>query len=185
MKLLRAIKNILRIRAGRSDVARWGKDENLNAGWEERGPHIAAFVRPGERVIDFGAGTMALKKVLPEGCTYTATDIVSRADGMIAVDLNQLPLPPLGTHDIAVFSGVCEYLHDVPAVLAAVKPLIKRLAVSYSVLENVPQIVRRRANGFANDYTEAQFRELLDKAGFDVLERGQWREQVLFHCQVR
>lgn len=185
MKHLRALKNFLRIRAGRSDMDRWGKDENLNPGWEDRAPYMAAFVRPGERVIDIGAGTMALKAVLPAGCTYTATDIVARAPEMIAVDLNKLPLPPLGEHDIAVFSGVCEYLHNVPAVLAAVKPLITRLAVSYSVLENVPQPVRRRANGFANDYTEAQFRELLDKGGFEVLERGQWREQVLFHCKVR
>lgn len=185
MKLLRAIKNTLRIRAGRSDVARWGKAENLHSGWEDRARLMAAYVRPRERVIDFGAGTMALKVVLPDSCTYTAADIVSRAEGMIAVDLNQLPLPPLGIHDIAVFSGVLEYLHDVPSVLQAVKPLISRLAVSYSVLENVPQIMRRRANGFANDYTEFRFLEVLDTAGFEVLERSAWREQVLVHCRAR
>jgi Methyltransferase domain len=185
MKLLRALKNILRIRSGKSDLARWGDSANLNPGWEERSHVLVKWIRPGDRVIDFGAGSMALKSLLPEGCAYTATDIVSRAEGMLAVDLNQLPLPPLGTHDIAVFSGVLEYLHDVPAVLAAVKPLITRMAVSYSVLENVPQLVRRRANGFANDYTESQFREILDQAGFELLERGAWREQILFHCRVR
>ena len=72
-----------------------------------------------------------------------------------------------------------------PAVVAAVKPLITRMAVSYSILENVPQLVRRRANGFANNYTEAQFRAIMDEAGFDLLERGEWREQVLYHYQVR
>ena len=185
MKLLRALKNILRIRSGQSDVARWGDHENLSPTWDERTRLMAAFVRPGDRVIDFGAGRMALKAMLPPGCTYTATDIVARAEGAIAADLNQLPLPPLGQHDVAVFSGVFEYLHDMPAVVAAVKPLITRMAVSYSILENVPQLVRRRANGFANDYTEAQFRAIMDEAGFDLLERGEWREQVLFHYQVR
>ena len=185
MKLLRAVKNILRIRAGRTDLTRWGTAKNLSPTWDERARLMAAYARPGERVIDFGAGTMALKTALPAGCVYTATDLVARVEGMIAVDLNQLPLPPLGNHDIGVFSGVCEYLHNVPAVFAAVRPILKRMAVSYSILENVPQKVRRRANGFANDYTEAELRALLEKTEFEVLDRDEWREQVLFHCRVR
>jgi len=181
MKLLRAIKTVVRRKAGNSDVKRWSDSTNLSATWDERTKLMAGYIKPGDRVIDFGAGKMALKNFLPPGCTYFPTDIVPREDGVVVADLNKLPLPNLGMHDIAVFSGVLEYIHDVRAVVEAIRPIISRVAVSYSILENKPQILRRRANGFANDYTEAQFKELFLGAGFELVSRGLWREQVLFH----
>lgn len=181
LKLLRAIKTVVRRKAGKSDVKRWSDSTNLHGGWDERTELMAGYIKSGDRVIDFGAGKMVLKKFLPPGCAYLPTDIVPREDGMVVADLNKLPLPNLGLHDIAVFSGVLEYIHDVRAVVEAIRPIISRVAVSYSILENKPQILRRRANGFANDYTEAQFKELFLGAGFDLISRGLWREQVLFH----
>lgn len=183
MRLFRSLKNILRIKAGKSDVTRWAAEKNLNDRWDDRTKIIARFIRDGDRVIDFGAGKMRLRDLIAKSCRYTPVDIVAREDGMIAADLNQLPLPALEHHDVAVFGGVMEYLHDVPAVVAAVTPIASRIIVSYTILENKPQIMGRRANGFANDYTEAQFRGIFENAGFKEIGREVWGKQILYHFE--
>ncbi|MEY4487728.1 MAG: hypothetical protein RIQ79_236 [Verrucomicrobiota bacterium] len=180
MKLIRALKTYLRSKFGGSDVSRWSQDESLHPNWDERTRMLGRGIRERESVIEFGAGKMALKAALPKGCKYLGTDIVSREPGMLVVDLNQLPLPDLGTHDVAIFSGVFEYLNDVPAVIAAVKPLVGRIATSYTVLENKPELIRRRGNGCVNDFTREQFVALFTAAGFKLVSTDTWREQVLF-----
>ncbi|MEI6177402.1 MAG: hypothetical protein WCS43_10970 [Verrucomicrobiota bacterium] len=185
MNIIRAVKTYLRSKFGGSDKSRWSSDDSLNPNWDERTIMLGRYIRPGDRVIEFGAGKMALRNVLPEGCTYLATDIVSREPGMLAVDLNQLPLPDLGKHDIAVFSGVFEYLTDVSAVLSVVGPMVNRIAASYMVFENKPDVVRRRANGCVNDYTEAGFIELFGPLGFSLTDKAQWKQQVLFYFEKK
>src|SRR6185312_8871325 len=79
----------------------------------------AGFVPDGSRVIEFGAGNRLLEKHLDSSCTYTPSDLVDRGPGTIVCDLNERPLPDLGTdtYDTAVILGVLEYLTDVPSLI--------------------------------------------------------------------
>lgn len=175
--------NVIRIRFQKSDVKRWSQNENLNDNWDERTKILALLIREGETVIDFGAGKMRLRNFIPASCRYTATDIVQREEGVIVADLNKLPLPAVGCHDVAVFSGVMEYLHNVPGLVEEIKSVAPRVIVSYAVLERKPEILRRRAWGFANDYTEAEFCKIFEKAGFNKISRSVWGEQILFEFE--
>ena len=126
---------------------------------------------------------MRLRNLIPASCHYTPVDLVAREEGMLAVDLNKLPLPPIGEHDAVVFSGVMEYLDDVPTVIDATSAVAPRIIVSYWILEKKPVIYRRRANGFANDYNEAEFLDLFEQKSYKLLDRKLWRDQILFHFE--
>jgi hypothetical protein len=183
MNKIKALKNMLCVHFQKSDVKRWMQDKNLNDSWDDRTRLIAQMIKNGESVIDFGAGKMRLRTFIPADCRYTPVDIVAREEGMIAADLNKLPLPPLGTFDVSVFSGVLEYLHDAPALIQAIQDVAPRIIVSYMVLENLPKVIRRRSLGFSNDYTEEQFRALFEKFGFKQVGRSKWKQHVIFDFQ--
>lgn len=180
MNKFKALKNILCVYLKKSDVTRWKQDKNLNDAWDERTRLIGQLIGDGESVIDFGAGKMRLRQFITADCRYTPVDIVAREAGMIAADLNKFPLPPLGNHDVSVFSGVLEYLHDAPALIQAVRDVSPKIIVSYLVSETIPNLVRRRSLGFSNDYNEDQFRELFETSGFKQTGRVDWKGHVIF-----
>src|ERR1044071_1990175 len=116
----RITKNAGRKLLGRSDYNRWSNTENLESWWGARTEKIVGFIRPGARVVEFGAGSRHLEKLLDKSCVYFASDLVNRGSGTIVCDLNKRPLPDLTelSADVAVFSGVLEYIRDLDSLVA-------------------------------------------------------------------
>jgi len=104
-----------------SDRNRWRDLDNHDIAWDKRTRNIAALIAPDSNVIEFGAGRRQLPRWLPPRCGYIASDIVARGEQTLVCDLNKRPLPSLPHQtsvQVAVFSGVLEYVADLPGVIS-------------------------------------------------------------------
>jgi hypothetical protein len=164
-------------KTGKSDYRRWREADNLSPLWDARTQKIADMIPAGKSVLEFGAGRMVLAKMLKQPSRYTPSDLVDRGPGTIVCDLNARPLPHLPKHDVAVFSGVLEYVNDVPSFLEHLAPSVIEVIASYAVLEK--NATGRRAGGWVNDYTAAQFLAVFEDAGFKPVESLDWENQVI------
>jgi hypothetical protein len=113
----------------KSDRARWTNLTNHDIAWDKRTRAIADLIPRGSHVVEFGAGRCQLRNWLPIDCTYVPSDIVSRGPDTWLCDLNLRPLPKLRRQaavQVAVFSGVLEYVADLTSVLRwlAPKPIV-------------------------------------------------------------
>ncbi len=149
----RAAKTILLKRDGRSDTGRWSDPSNLNESWDVRTAALAKFVPPGSSVLEFGAGRRVLPRYLPAGCQYTPSDLVDRGPGTLVCDLNAAQLPLFPEHDVAVFSGVLEYVLDMDRLLDHLAPTCRIIVASYAptdVAEQQTAVARRATSASAS-----------------------------------
>ena len=165
---------------GKSDYQRWENEQNLSAAWDSRTKQIADLVEPGKSIIEFGAGRLVLKEFIPGNCSYTPSDLVDRGYGTIVCDLNSTTLPDLQKFDIAVFSGVLEYIYDVPRLILYLSSYVDVIIASYAVTDTNES--DRHMLGWVNDYSSATFAKLFANAGFQW-EREQtkkWEQQLIY-----
>jgi hypothetical protein len=149
-----------------SDRERWNDLHNHDVDWDIRTRFIAHLVPSGSHVIEFGAGRRQLERWLPADCSYTPSDIVDRGPGTVLCDLNRRPLPTLARGaplQIAVFSGVIEYVVDLPSVLAWLAPQTDWIIASYNcatqsrtAAKRLRVTASRISSGWVNDFTEAE-----------------------------
>jgi hypothetical protein len=174
--LLRTLRTRL---FGTSDHERWKDLCNHDVDWDTRTRAIAALVPPGSHVIEFGAGRRQLQRWLPGDCFYVPSDIVDRGAGTLLCDLNRRPLPTLGRQaplQIAVFSGVIEYVVDLPGVLAWLAPQVDRVIASYNCAPSSRTAARRLrvtaarlSAGWVNDFTQIEIIARFSDAGFKLV----------------
>jgi hypothetical protein len=181
-------------RSRTSDYARWSDADNLHAWWHERTIKLAALVPPGSAVIEFGAGRRQLEALLERPARYVPSDLVDRGPGTVICDLNARPLPALADFDVdvAVFSGVFEYVVDVPAIVEWLGGSVTHVVTSYaSVADGADPIGRTRAhverleNGYMNHYTREQFIGVFAAHGFTPDAADVWESQDLFRFTKR
>jgi len=158
-------------------IQRWACEANLAPAWDGRTQVIARLIPEDSRVIEFGAGRRSLEKMLPHGCVYTPSDLVPRGSGCLVIDLNRR-IPNLGCYDVAVFSGVLEYVYDVPGVIRRVAEFSNMIVASYAVTDFTPKL--RRNQGWVNDFSGSRFRNLLARSGFSEVQEIRWRTQFIF-----
>jgi hypothetical protein len=167
-------------RKNTSDMERWQAEKALSLDWEPRTLQIAGLVPPGSSVLEFGAGRKTLAEFLPDGCSYTPSDIVDRGPGTFVCDLNAPSLPVFPPHDVAVFSGVLEYVRDVPRLVAHLSPFIRVFILSYAILETHTNRISRRASGWVNDYDSRSLEEIFKQNGFYLDHTEMWQSQNIF-----
>jgi len=174
---------------GGSDLSRWSNSGNLLEEWQPRTATLAKWIPKGSRVIEFGAGNRKLQPMLDASCTYFASDLVEKPGVTLVCDLNKKPLPNLSeiSPEIAVFSGVLEYIHDLPTLAAWLATHVNKCLVSYSCVDTRGGALRRirgayqRANhGWVNNYTEPQIVEIFHEVGFQCTDKDHWKDQRLF-----
>lgn len=182
-RLHRAARTMLFKHTGRSDIRRWSNEANLLDSWDTRTRILASFVPPGSTVLEFGAGRMTLPDYLPEGCLYTPSDIVDRGRNTLVCDLNAPQLPSFPLHDVAVFSGVLEYVHDLQRLIAHLAKYCSSIAASYAPTDftNQNQPLNRRKHGWVNDCSVQELQNVFSKQGFQCVRTVVWEsQQVLF-----
>ncbi len=162
----------------KTDFSRWANADNS---WNSRTALIGAMVPPGSKVLEFGAGAMALRKYLPEGCKYIPSDVIEREPGMLVCDLNAPRLGNLPRADVVVFGGVLEYVEDVPRVIHRLRRLCRTIIASYAVGSG--EIVKIRGDGWVNNYSLDQFIAIFQRNGFALAERRDWNGQIVFRFQ--
>jgi len=180
----RVTRNALMCWVGRADNTRWTSPQGLEGWWDERTKMIAALVPARSRVIEFGAGRRQLEKLLPEGCTYTPSDLVDRGPDTIVCDLNHRPLPDLShvTPEVSVFGGVLEYIRDVPSLVRWLADAgVTTCVVSFDpvpsglgIIERCRESLRRVSNGYMNTLTEDELQRIFEAAGFACTQRQTW-----------
>jgi hypothetical protein len=149
--------------------------------WTERNAAIAAHIRPGETVIDFGAGAQSLRGMLPEGCSYLAIDIDRRTPQTLFADANAGIFPEIGTHDVLVLGGLLEHLEQPERLLAWARNVARRIIVTYeTVSPKRLSVLDRRAQGWRNDLQAHELHALFAAAGWHCRRLGAWRRQTIY-----
>ena len=173
----------------KTDRRRWADPRNIYASWESRNKELAALVPSNSRVIEFGAGKRTLERYLDPSCSYVPSDIIDRGPGTIVFDLNQRPLPDLGpdAYDVAVFSGVLEYVREVPAVLDWLTKYVTVCVLTYAPAKarghsprGLLETIGRLRHGWMNNYREEELRSLFYERDFELVQEKDWEDQRLF-----
>lgn len=150
-----------------SDADRWSRIESYSDEWDMRAKLAAQFLGSSRSVLDLGAGKMALKSFLPDGCVYQPADIAPLDPDALIVDLNT-PYLPSGDWDSWVMLGVLEYLFDPIEVLKRLRARTAHLVFSYGAcLSPATQAIREDV-GFANHLSEEELLEAVASSGWRI-----------------
>ena len=121
----------------RTAFERWERIAEHTHFWEERNRVIAALIPEGAAVVDVGAGTMSLRSYARCG-RYVPVDCVRMSPETVHADFNGGEIPDLrGQFDVAVCSGLLEYLDDPEAALRVIASWARCVIFSYCVTETI------------------------------------------------
>ena len=165
-----------------TNLARWRHVTRFDLDWNERVALIGSLIAPESVVLEFGAGRQILQSLLPQTCTYIASDVIPRNEKTFVCDLNASNLPTLPLHDTAVFSGVLEYIHDVPRVLDHLMASTEVIIPSYAPCRhrNISTRYRRLVHGWVNAYTKSEFEQLFETRGYRREAELPWKSQFIW-----
>lgn len=174
----------------RADYQRWSSPQGLEQWWDERTQRLAALIPAGSRLIEFGAGRRSLEKFLPSECIYTPSDLIDRGPGTLVCNLNDRPLPDLKpiNPQVAVFSGVLEYIKDVPALIEWLADSgIECCVTSYESvpadfrgLRRLREHWRRSHNGYMSSLHETELIFAFERTGLALDQKQSWTTQGVY-----
>ena len=177
-------KNTIKLKKEKqSDINRWKNSNELFEDWNQRTSILGNYITPGSKVIEFGSGNMSLKKMLPENCIYTPSDIVKRTEETIVCDLNEPISFDLSFYNTAVFSGVFEYVYDIDTVFNQLEKHIPLIILSYACSDICTH--NRLINGWLSEFTEKQLLDIFAKYNYNVIDKQEWRQQTIFNLNKK
>lgn len=165
-----------------SNHAKW-RTYKFPVEWALRSKRIAEIVPHHSHVFEFGAGPAGLREYLHPSCSLTSSDIVKYSPEIRIIDLNRRPLPSLGEaqSQVGVFSGVLEYVSDLPSIMPWIANHFEICIASYEcaqpkpgILGRIRESLSRTRLGWVNHITEAEFKALFASVGFQLAEQTTW-----------
>ena len=167
---------------------RWARVADAPDRWHGRYVRIAALLRPGERIVEFGCSGQAIRALLPEGCRYQPADLIARSPDCIAIDLTTdspasiaATAPGGGRYDTAIYAGVLEYLPDPVATLAETMQIADRAIFSYALRDQFGDMDHRVGHaGWFSRLSLADLQAGAGAAGLALEPAGTWQRQRLF-----
>lgn len=163
-----------------TDIKRWSNAESFDSKWDSRTQQMASFIHPGDRIAEFGAGMQALREVLPKGCSYQPFDLVAHTQDTRVWNLNQGFPDDVDGFNVAVFSGVLEYLHDLRATFHWLGANFEKVIFSYAVADRVASPLLRNQHGWVNNLYCSELIDLARAQGFTCRVSGAWRDHLIF-----
>jgi hypothetical protein len=139
------------------------------AGLDNRIALAAQFIAAGSRVLDLACGDMALRRALPNGCSYQGCDRIARGPGAIVCDYNagDFPTGAAAQSDIVVMLGGLEQIADVESFFTHLRFCKQDVILSYSATD-LSGGRDRAALGFANHLSFYDLALLFDRYGFRI-----------------
>ena len=92
-------------------------------------------------------------------------------------------LPDFGRHDVAVFSGVLEYVNDIPRLISHLSSRVGVIIASYAGTEFHRR--NRRKHGWVNDFNSEEFVRAFETLGFRCDHRESWQAQVIYRFEKK
>jgi sulfotransferase family protein/methyltransferase family protein len=142
---------------------------------------VAKAIPAGTRVLELGAGTPCLGRLLPSGATLVHGDSVARAPDFLVASLHQGDIPPVEKTDLIVILGMMEHVADPAALLAKLARTGRPVALSYHAADDTAGLDRRQL-GWVSHLTRAELEAAFAAAGYR--HRARWAfdgRQSLFH----
>jgi hypothetical protein len=152
-----------------TDVERWSDPQALESAWDARAEFAAQFIAAGTRVLDLGCGRMALRRFLPDGCSYQPCDLVARDERTIVCDFNagEFPTGEAAEADLVTLLGVLEYVSDVDTFFSHLQRSGRDVLLSYCATDFSGG--RDRASlGWLNHFSLYDLAVLFDRFGFGI-----------------
>jgi hypothetical protein len=112
---------------------------------------------------------------------------VPTSEDILRLDLNGKELLPIHGFDVALFSGVLEYVHDYQRLVDYLADYFTIVVCSYAPFRGggEEEIHKRRYSGWFSDHTELEFRHLFEKRGFVLVASSNWKDQLLFRFEIQ
>ena len=138
--------------------------------YEDRVRQMRTLIPSGTAsVLDFGAGVMFLKSLLPRDIRYYPVDFKKRTEDTIVCDFNLRQFPEV-TADVGFCSGILEYIEDMDWFVEQLSRHVDTVVLSYCPHESVPDMEQRISRGWVNDFTTEEIIECFGKFGFYLSE---------------
>jgi Methyltransferase domain len=152
-----------------NEAARWPDANAPEPAHDERAAFAAQFIPAGARVLEFGCGRMALKRFLPNGCSYRGCDLVARDDDTVVCDFNagEFPSEAVAQSDIVVMLGLLETIVDVESFFTHLRFSKRDVVLSYCAT-NLTGKCDRVALGWVNSFSFFDLARLFDRYGFRI-----------------
>ena len=163
-----------------TNFKRWSKLKNS---WDDRIVVMARFIKPNSSVLDLGCGVLALKKYLPQDCSYQPCDVVSRDETTIVCDFNKNEFPPFKKYDYIFCSGLLEYVNDLSSFMMHIASYSDRMVVSYAVKIEDQTIAQREKLDWVNHFNRQQFEDIMRKPGFKIMHAEDWKKQRIYYLE--
>ena len=159
------------------DRRRWAKEARSEPVWNARNERIAALLGPARSVIDLGSGAQTLRRHLPDGCAYRPCDVVASSEDVLLCDFNRGRYPETDeTFDIAVCSGVLEYVRTPREFLRRVPDYARHVILTYAPNDETDSRLKRLGRGWVNHLTQAHIEGLFDELGLAWTLVDTWEE---------
>ena len=149
------------------DGWRWADPHNMADGAEARAALVAPHIPERSRILDLGAGLMAVGLKMRLGSSYTPVDLIRYANATVLADLNDGQFPE-GGWDCALTLELLEHIHDVPALLGSIRAASGRLICLYRCIDVNFDEIDRRSRGIFNDFDQAALSAMLVEAGWQI-----------------
>lgn len=167
-----------------TDLTRWSTLQVSDAppSWNGRNTTLAKYIPANSTILDIGAGNQALKRLIPESCSYQAVDCVDNGEDVFVIDFNTVDTSTVSlraSYDIAVCSGIMEYIHDADNFFRFVVNHANNVIFTY-----VPNEVRldkdNGNNGWVPGLTTDELLALFDRVGLEIVYRDKFRRHLIF-----
>ena len=156
------------VAAQKTDYRRWTDAKNYNPQWATRSHLAIELLGDARWVCDLGCGAQDLRKLLPSDSFYLPMDLKKWTEETLVCDINNKVLPPdyLEASDVCFVMGVLEYIYDGRWFLNELALSAEVIVISYNVAELCK--VTREDNGWVNNLTTEQFKNLIEGAGYRI-----------------
>lgn len=141
---------------------------------------MAKYLRPCVSAFEFGASSQSIRAFLPDSCQYYLSDLVARMPDTLVSDLNKSsPNLPERT-GVAVFSGVLEFIDELPNLFDWLSTKFDGVIFCHAALEHTPSLINWRTNGRVNDHAQGQTAKIVLQEGFQGRTVDRWPGHVIF-----
>jgi hypothetical protein len=149
--------------------------------WDERNIIIARFISEGSSVLDLGAGAQTLRTHLKPGCVYQPCDVVQSSPDVLFCDFNRDIYPEPGRRfDVAVCSGLLEYVRKPRQFIPRIAALADRLLLTYNPIQPHESKIERLAKNWVNHLSQEQLEHIFNESGlkWKIINRREPNEMM-------